>query len=283
MPEVLTYLRKCLFSLYDLEHKDVNIDISSVTAYAKGTELYDFDYSEDKLSDPRQVNFDAAELRDPINIPIDLSIDRRNTSSPILFVKIVDEIRSLRDDPLFVFDAGGDAKQVLDRITERNIRYITRKRLNKSDNLRISRFDKDEVYCVDENDGAYCRRRMLEASGRAAYLFHSEKPYRDKMVASERSWRYVEDAEDVMRMKSDVTLRIENCHQTVEESAHLAECGHLGKATDETIWIVSSMSAMHILTHREGFFKLECSSDLTPSEAFTIYRRRDTAESRWTL
>jgi len=65
MPEVLVYLCRSLFSIYDLEHTDVNIDTTSVTVYARGTGLYDFGYSRDKQPDLRQVNFDAAELRDP--------------------------------------------------------------------------------------------------------------------------------------------------------------------------------------------------------------------------
>ncbi len=92
MPEVLVHLRRGLFSIYDLEHTDVNIDTTSVAVYAKGTGLYDFDYSGDKRPDLRQVNFGAAELRDPINIPIDLSVDRWNASDSVQFVKIVDDI-----------------------------------------------------------------------------------------------------------------------------------------------------------------------------------------------
>jgi len=151
--------------MYDLEHTDVNIDTTSVAVYAKGTDLFDFGYSRDKRPDLRQVNF-GAELRDPINIPIDLSIDRGNASDSVQFVKIVDEIiGDLRDDFPFVFDAGGDAKQALDRITERDMKYITRKRMNKSDDLRITKFRKDGAICVDRNDGVYCQRKMYESSG----------------------------------------------------------------------------------------------------------------------
>jgi len=65
-------------------------------------------------------------------------VDRGNASDSIQFVKIVDDIiGDLRDDSMFVFDAGGDAKQVLDRITEKNMRYITRKRLNITDDAWI--------------------------------------------------------------------------------------------------------------------------------------------------
>ncbi len=61
-----------------------------------------------------------------------------NSSDSVQFVKIVDEIiGDLRDDLLFVFDAGGGAKQVLDKITGRDMRCITRKRPNMSDDTWI--------------------------------------------------------------------------------------------------------------------------------------------------
>ncbi|MGE4212705.1 MAG: transposase [Candidatus Methanomethylophilaceae archaeon] len=280
MPEVLTHLRKALFSMYDLEHTDVNIDTTSVAVYAKGTELYDFGYSRDKRPDLRQVNFGAAELRDPINIPIDLSVDRGNTSDSVQFVKIVDEIiGDLRDDSLFVFDAGGDAKKVLERITAKGHRYITRKRLNKSDDLWISRFDKNEAICVDENEGAYCQRRTFESSGRTVYLFYSEKLYHDKMAAlNGRSWRCVEDAKDVMRRKSDGTLRVsKTVIKRLKNPLISLNVGVQGKLLSNDLdsfeYVRNALSNC-----REGFFKLECSSNLTPSEVFSIYRRRDTVE-----
>jgi len=208
MPEVPSHLRKALFSTYDPEHTDVNIDTASVAVYAEGTGSYDFGYSRDKRPDLRQVNFGAAELRNPINMPIDPSVDRGNASDSVQFVKIVDDIIGyLRDGSLFVFDAGGDAKQVPDRITEKGRRHITRKYMNRSDDLWMSRSDRYEAVCVDDVDGVYCRRKMFGSSGRTV-LFYSEKLYRDKMAASERSWRCVEDAKDVIRRKRDGTPRI---------------------------------------------------------------------------
>ncbi len=92
MPEALSRLRRSLLDIYDFEHTDVNIDTTSVAVYGKGTELFDFGYSRDKRPDLRQVNFGAAELRDPINIPFHLSVDKGNTSDSVQFVKIVDDI-----------------------------------------------------------------------------------------------------------------------------------------------------------------------------------------------
>ena len=52
MPEVLSHLRKALFSTYDPEHTDVDIDTASVAVYAEGTGSYDLGYPRDKRPDP---------------------------------------------------------------------------------------------------------------------------------------------------------------------------------------------------------------------------------------
>jgi transposase len=207
-------------------------------------------------------------------------VDKGNTSDSVQFVKIVDDIiGDLRDDSLFVFDAGGDAKQVLDRITERKMRYITRKRMNKSDDLWISKFDKKDAICVDESDGVYCQRKTFESSGRTVYLFYSDKLYKDKMAALDgRSWRCVEDAKETMRRKKDGTLRIsKTVIKRLKNPLISLNVGVQGKLLSNDVesfkYVRNELS-----NRREGFFKLECSSNLTPAEVFSIYRRRDTVE-----
>ena len=280
MPEALSHLRRSLLSLYDLPHTDVNIDTSSVAVYAKSTELYDFGYSRDKRPDLRQVNFGVSELREPINIPFHLSVDRGNAADVAQFIKIVDEIiGDLRDDSLFVFDAGGDAKQVLDRITEKNMRYITRKRLNTSDDAWISSFDKDEAYCVDEENGVFCRKHTFVSSGRTTYMFYSEKLYHDKMAAlNGRAWKCVEDAKETIKRKRDGTLRISRTViKRLRNPLITLNVGVQGKLLSSDVesfeYVRNALSNC-----REGFFKLECNENLTPDEVFTMYRRRDTVE-----
>lgn len=280
MPEALLRLRRSLLRMYDLPHTDVNIDTSSVAVYAKETELYDFGYSRDKRPDLRQVNFAAAELRDPVNIPFHLSVDRGNVSDVVQFVKVVDDIiGDLRDDSLFVFDAGGDAKRVLDRIADKRMRYVTRKRLNKSDDAWISSFDKSEAQCVDADDGVYCQKKTFESSGRTVYLFYSDKLYGDKTAAlNGRAWRCVEDAKDTLKRKKDGTLRIS---KTVVKrlrnpliSLNVGVQGKLLSSDLESFEYVRST----LSNNREGFFKLECSENLTAEEVLSVYRRRDTVE-----
>jgi len=105
-----------------------------------------FGYSEDKRPDTRQVNFGAAELRNPINILIDLSVDRGNTSDSVRFVKIVDEIRrpsrrfSVRVRRVRRCEIGA-------RPHNRTEHEVYHQHLNNSDDLWISKFDKKDAIC----------------------------------------------------------------------------------------------------------------------------------------
>ncbi|MCK9323736.1 MAG: hypothetical protein M0P07_07295 [Candidatus Methanomethylophilaceae archaeon] len=51
--------------------------------------MYDLGYSRDRHPEFGQVNFGSAELREPINILIDLSMDRGNASDSVQFIGIV--------------------------------------------------------------------------------------------------------------------------------------------------------------------------------------------------
>ncbi|MDR1405451.1 MAG: hypothetical protein LBJ20_07810 [Candidatus Methanoplasma sp.] len=139
MPEILSKVRDSLFSLYDLEHTDVNIDTTSVSVYSKQSSLFRFGYSRDKRPDLRQVNAGIAELRNPINIPFHMTVSEGNSADPIQFVRMVNDIiGELKENSMFVFDAGGDTKQVLDIISGKGMRYVTRKKMNVSDDKLIS-------------------------------------------------------------------------------------------------------------------------------------------------
>jgi transposase len=98
------------------------------------------------------------------------------------------------------------------------------------------------------------------------------------LYISSRSWRCVEDAEDIMHRKSDGALRIsKTVIKGLKNPLISLNVGVRGKLLtndlDSFKYVRDALS-----NHREGFFKLECSSDLTPSEVFSIYCRRDTFE-----
>lgn len=99
------------------------------------------------------------------------------------------------------------------------------------------------------------------------------------MVALDgRSWRCVEDAKETMRRKKDGTLRIsKTVIKRLKNPLISLNVGVQGKLLSNDVesfkYVRNELS-----NRREGFFKLECSSNLTPAEVFSIYRRRDTVE-----
>ena len=116
--------------------------------YAKRTGLYDFGYYRNKRSDLSQVDFDVAELSNLINIPIDLSIDRRNASNPVQFVKIVGD--------LLQFAVRFRCRRGCQMNLREEYEIYHRKRLNVTDDAWIYCFNKYKEYCVDDEDGVYC-------------------------------------------------------------------------------------------------------------------------------
>jgi len=110
------------------------------------------------------------------------------------------------------------------------------------------------------------------------YLFYSEKLYRDEMAVLERSWRCMEDAKDVIRRKRDGTLRIsKTAIKRLKDPLISLDVGVRGKLLQNDLDSFEYVCE-HLSNRREGFFKLECGSNLTPSEVFPIYRRHDTVE-----
>jgi transposase len=280
MEDALIFLRDSLFSMYELEHTDVNADSTSISVYSKQTDLFRFGYSRDKRPDLRQVNVCVTELREPINIPIHMTVESGNNTDPAVFLRSVsDIIDELRDNSLFVLDAGGDSKNVSDLIQSKGKRYIVRKKMNISDDVWISKFDKDMAVCVSESEGIYCNARTFTSSGRTVYLFFSEKLYRDKMdMLDSRAQMCVHDANDVVRRKRDGTLRIS---RTVIKrlrnpliSLNVSVQAKLLTSDEESFQYVRDA----LSNGREGFFKLECSEKLTPSDVLRIYRKRDSVE-----
>ena len=162
-------------------------------------------------------------------------------------------------------------KHVIDHITTKRMRYVTRKRMNKSDDDWISRFKREDAVLVNAKDGVWCQKHTFLSSRRTTYLFFSEKLHHDKTAALHaRAWRCVEDAKETMGMKSDGTLRVS---KTVVKrmrnpliALNVAVQGRfLGSDLDSFNYVKNELS-----NRREGFFKLECSHELTPSKVYNI-------------
>ena len=81
-----------------------------------------------------------------------------------------------------------------------------------------------------------------------------------------------------MRRKKDGTLRIsKTVMKRLRNPLISLNVGVQGKLLSSDVDSYKYVRGQ-LSNHREGFFKLECSRNLTPSEVFSIYRRRDAVE-----
>jgi len=279
MKDVLSAARSSVRRVYHLPHTDVNMDSSSASVYSKQSSLFSFGYSRDKRPDLRQVNFCIAEIRKPVNIPIHMTVSPGRSPDCVQFTEMIEDLsRHLDDHSTIIMDAAGDAKDITGMITSKGMRYLVRKKMNESDDILIAKFSKETAVRVDTDKGVWCVKRTF-GSGRTNYLFFSEKLYNDRMTTLDaRAARCVDEYFDVIRMKKDGTLKVSRtmlrklrnpliyCNVSIQTR-------FLG-GRDEMYSFVRE----HLSNGREGFFKLESSTELTEHQAYLTYRERDTIE-----
>jgi len=279
MRGLLSSVRTSIMRRYDLPHTDVNIDSSSFSVYSKQSSLFSFGYSRDKRPDLRQVNFCVAEIRKPVNIPVHMTVSPGNSPDCVQFVEMIEDLSQYLDDgSTVVMDAAGETKDVAVMIRSKGMKYLVRKKMNGSDDTLIAKFSKENAVSVDPDKGVWCVKRSF-GSGRTNYLFFSEKLYRDKMETLDtRARRCVDEYFDVIRMKKDGTLKVSKtllrklrnpliyCNVSIQTR-------FLGGRDDMYSFVREQLS-----NGREGFFKLESSTELTEHQAYLMYRERDTIE-----
>jgi transposase len=273
---ILLQLRRRVMSLYKLEHTDVNIDTSSVSVYGLESPLGAYGYSREHRPDLQQVMFGVVELRDPVNIPIHLTVGKGNLADQVHFLRLVGEvIDDLRASSTLIFDAGGDNKQVTDLITSKGHGYVTRKKLNASDEEWLRRMRHEELEMVTEE---VCCAKHRFGSGRCIYLFYSAQLFNDKLRTIDSIARKkVRDALEFISMRKDGRISISKA--VVKKVNPLFDV----EVSVQTKLLGDEQAMLDFVKQRltkgtEGFFKLESSKDLTAIAAYRIYREKDTVE-----
>ena len=177
--EVIADIQDILFSAFDFEHTDINMDWTSLVLWGTKCKLGKHGYSRDKRPDKHQVNIGLSELRTPINIPIGLTVQPGNINDQThfhdTFVQVKDHLRA---GSLVVIDQGANSKKNLDHIENSSMKYLTMRQLNKSDEKTwIKNFNDMDAELVDEEKGVYGLTRVFPT--RTNYMYfskHSSSP-----------------------------------------------------------------------------------------------------------
>jgi len=177
---------------------------------------------------------------------------------------------------MVIFDQGANRKENLDLIENSDLKYLTCRQINKSDEeKRIAVFDKSKAELVDEKHGVYGIKYKWPS--KYNYFYFSEDLHENKIESKLRKVdRLFEEAELIQKsIESNRGLpkryRINN---------PLIDCEY---SYQTRLSELSEKDAREILrkaaiTGREGFFCLVSNKDLTLDEALSIYRQKDSIE-----
>jgi transposase len=274
--EIIHLLQKCIFSLYDFPHTDVNMDWTSFVLWGTKAPLGEYGYSRGHRPDKKQITVGISQLRSPMNIPVGLTINSGNMNDQTHFKNTFLQVHDkLKEDSMLVFDKGAQSKDNLELVLAHKMKYLSAKKLNSSDDKLIKKFVKSKDNCIDETKGIY--GEIIEYPSRYDYFFFSELLKHDQIEAKFRfAERKLAEAKDIQKalnkgkalptrfMINNPLIDIKYTYQT-----------KLTELTDEQ---ARTLVQKNSINGREGFFCLVSNEKLTLEEALKIYRMKDSIE-----
>ena len=274
--EILYDLQHCLFQTFDFEHTDVNMDWTSLVLYGDKCKLGKYGYSRDHRPDKKQITLGLAELAHPINVPIGLTVRKGNVCDVRHFTDTYEQIRPcLRTDSRIVFDKGAHSKENVELILADKMKYLTSKKLNTSDDLRIKEFSQSRAELVDAPEGIYGIKYVKPNS--IDYFFFSRQLKKDQIASRKRiALRKFDEAEEIQScLDHKRGLPQKYCLRNALVDIKYFVQTRLHKMTKKQALKCLYQDAVN---GREGFFCLKSSEDLTLKQALETYRKKDSIE-----
>jgi len=274
--KVILDLQDNLISIYKFEHTDINMDWSSLILWGTKAPLGAYGYSRDHRPDKKQIMFGIAELANPINIPIGLTIQKGNMNDQEHFKKTFEQVQNIvRKNSLITFDKGGNSKTNLALVEASKMKYLSAKKLNKSTDKWIEDFDMITSELVSLDQEIYGVK--YEFPNRNDYLYFSKPLYFEQIESRFRKInRQLNEAQELQisiekNHKMPKKFQINNPLIDIQYEYQTRL-----KELDEKQ--AKSLLKNKIFNGREGFFMLTSSENLTLHEALRIYRKKDSVE-----
>lgn len=274
--EVILDLQDVLFKNYDFEHTDVNMDWSSLIIWGDKSNLGRYGYSRDHRPDKKQITFGVTELRKPINVPIGLTIAKGNVNDQTHFQRTFEQVKDrLELGSRVIFDKGANSKDNLNSVIANKMKFLTAKKLNKSDDKVINEFWNKKPALIDSKQGIYGIK--IPFPSRTNYFFFSQKLKAENIESALRkAQRQLKEAQDIENANSKgkslpKRFRVNNVlvKATIEYQTKLRDLSE-----EKAFELVKKAT----ITGREGFFCLTSSEDLTLEDALFLYREKDSVE-----
>ena len=275
--EILADIQDIIFEHYDFEHTNINMDWMSFILWGNKCSLGKRGYSRNHRPDKKQITVGISELSDPINIPIGMTIKEGNINDQTHFTDTFEQVQPrLKKNSMVVFDQGGNRKKNLALVENAELKYLTRRQINKSDERnRINGFNKSKAELIDEKKGVYGIKYKWPS--RNDYFYFSEDLQKNQIESKLRKVdRLFEEAESIQKSIDNnrglpKRFRINN---------PLIDCtySYQTRLSDLSEGEAKKILKKAAITGREGFFCLVSNKQLTLSDALSIYRKKDSIE-----
>ncbi len=274
--EIISDVQDGLFSAYKFKRTDVTLDWTSLVLHGKACPLGKYGFSKEHRPDKKQLTVGVAELSTPINVPIGLTVNRGNLVDQRHFPITYGQVKGkLKQASLLTFDKGAYSEENLSLVSNDGMKYLTSRKLNKSDDKRISAFRKNGTELIDAGDGIYCTE--YERGGKFNYFFFSEKLKKDQVEARKRNaMRKFGEAKEIQECLD----KGKNIPKKYLIDNKLVEAGYSFRTKITELGEEASKKFIEeaSLNGREGFFALISTRHLTPKQALETYRKKDSVE-----
>ena len=273
---IISDIQDRLFARYDFEHTNINMDWTSIVLYGDKSPLGRYGYSRDHRPDKKQITLGIAELADPINVPIAITVEPGNLNDQKHFRKTYQQINNrLKQGSLVVFDKGAHSIENTAMIMADDMQYLTARKLNKSDDKIIANFGDYSLETIDPDDGIYGMKIVKPNS--VNYFYFSEKLQIEQLESRARKiMRQIEEAKEIQESidqnkKLPKKFRINNA---LVDVVYSLQTKLVDLDEEEAIKLLEE----RLITGREGFFCLRSSKNLTLKQALQTYRKKDSIE-----
>jgi transposase len=274
--EILSDILGNLFSVYDFEETNINLDWTSITLYGTKSKLGKYGYSRDHRPDKLQITVGVGELKKPIIIPIGVTVNKGNVLDLQHFSETYNQVKGkLKKESLIVFDKGANTVDNIKLIQEDEMTYLTSMKMNSSDDKIIEKFDVTKAEIIDSEKGIYGIKILKPNS--IKYFYFSEALKEKQLEAKARTvLKKLQEAKDIQEIivknkKLPKKFRINNELIEIDYSFRTK----LEELSDEEAIELLKKS---IINGREGFFCLKSNKNLTLEKALEIYREKDSIE-----
>lgn len=206
-------------------------------------------------------------------IPVSAELYPGNENDPSQYSDFIPQLMFLlKRGSLVVMDNGGASSTILDEIVGYGNAYLTRVRINSSDEKTIENSLDKLVYM---GMGTACIMHTFQSSQRTTYLFFSVDSYAAGLLRAQKAVKDL-DAEREKAKKVLGSGKTDKLIKTVKSPFFevIIENARVVMTEDPWVEIDPSKKLSDAIPTKSGWFKLECSFPMDPRLALTIYRHR---------